>query len=491
MWALALQRDRDYLVSGDSVVLIDRKSGRSMSSRFADGLHEALEAKEGLSVRPTLQTTATVGCRDYLRQYQRLTGMTGTAVSEIPIYRDLYGLDVVAIPTNRPVIRIDHPDLFYWTRQAKLAAVAADAGRRAAAGQPVLIGAMSETDAEAVAALLADAGTDSELLAARNVEREANVLAEAGRPGVVTIVVKMAGRGVDIALGGSAAGHDAVADLGGLCVLGTERTGDRRTELHLRGRAGRQGDPGESLFYLSAEDEAVAGMVPWMPKGLRLEGVAFGPVSKTLDKAQFNVAATHAQWYLANVALDDVLAAQQRSFYADRRSILHERDLRTRISSLLEDVMAAEVKGALAAGSGPDALVRDLALLCPVAGARADIASAMQGGAGDRGRGVLAAALRAARQAYENREAQVGAERMREVERRSLLVASDRAWREHLAAMADLMSGLMIRAATGTQALAEYRRQATALYTAMPAQIRRETVRWVFNVKVDAQGNQG
>jgi preprotein translocase subunit SecA len=488
--ALAYERDRDYLVSGDTVLPIDQKSGRPLPSRYADGVHEALEAKEGLPVQPMQQTMATVFCREYLRQYQRLTGMTGTAVSDVPIYRDLYGLDVVAIPTNRPVIRIDHPDMLYWTRQAKLAALAADAGRRAAAGQPVLIGAMSVADAEAVAALLTEAGTDSELLAARNLEREAQVLAAAGQPGAVTIVVKMAGRGVDIALGGSAAGHDAVADQGGLCVLGTERTGDRRTELHLRGRAGRQGDPGESLFYLSAEDQSVAGLVRAVPKGLRLDGVPFGMISKALDKAQFNLVAAQAQWYLTNVALDDVLAAQQRSFYADRRSILYEPNLRARISSILEEVMTAEVEGALGAGSGPDAVVRELARLGSVASARADIASAMQGGNRDRGPDVVSAVLRAVKQAYEIREAQLGEGRMREVERRALLSASDRAWRRHLADMADLMSGLMIRAAKGTQALGEYQREAAALYTAMTGQIRRDAVRYLFSVDIEAQGKK-
>ena len=489
--ALAYERDRDYLVSGDSVLHIDQKSGRPSLSRYADGLHEALEAKEGLPVQPMRQTIATIVCRDYLRQYQHLTGMTGTAVTEAPIYRDLYGRDVVAIPTNRPVIRIDHQDLLYRTREAKLAALAADAGRRAGAGQPVLIGAMSSADAEAVAALLADAGTGSELLAARNVEREAQALAQAGQPGAVTIVVKMAGRGVDIILGGSPADYDCVADRGGLCVLGTERTGDRRTELHLRGRAGRQGDPGESRFYVSAEDEWVTGMMRAVPKGLLHDGLPMGPLSKAIDKTQFNVVATNTESYLTHAALDDVLGAQQRSFYADRRSILLEPDMRTRFSSAIEDVMAAAVKDALAAGRGPGEFARDLARLCPLAGARGYMASAMHGAAGDRGPRLLAVVLWAVKEAYANREAQLGEVRMRKLERRSLLAASDRAWREHLAAMADLMSGLMIRAAGGTHALAEYQREATALYTAMPAQIRCAAVTYLFYAKGGALGNLG
>jgi preprotein translocase subunit SecA len=213
-------------------------------------------------------------------------------------------------------------------------------------------------------------------------------------------------------------------------------------------------------------------------------------ISKALDKAQFNLAAAQAQWYLTNVALDDVLAAQQRSFYADRRSILREPNLRARISSILEDVMTAEVEGALGAGGGPDAVVRELARLGSVASARADIASAMQGGNGDRGPDVVSAVLRAAKQAYEIQEAQLGEGRMREVERRVLLSASDRAWRQHLADMADLVSGLMIRAAKGTQALGEYQREAAALYTAMTGQIRRDAVRYLFSIDIAAQGKK-
>ena len=451
-------------------------------------MHEALEAKEHLPVQPIRQTIATVMLRDYVRQYHHLTGMTGTAVTEAPIYRDLYGLDVVTIPTNRPVIRIDHPDKIYRTRQCKLAALAADAGRRAAAGQPVLIGAMSAADAEAVAALLTEAGTGCEVLAARNFEREAHVLAEAGRPGAVTIVVKMAGRGVDITLGGPGGDYDAVADRGGLCVLGTERNGDRRTELHLRGRAGRQGDPGESLFYLSAEDQSVASLIRAVPKSMMLpDGTAFGRLSQGLDKAQIKLAGVQAQWYQTNVALDDVLAAQQRSFYADRGSILREPDMRARITSMLDDVITAEVEGALRSGSGPDALFRKLAQLFPVASARADIVSAMQRGARDPGPMVLSAVRRDAKHAYENREAQVGERPMRDVERRVLLLVSDRAWREHLASMSDLLSGLMIRGAGGTQALAEYQRGAATLYTAMTALIKRNAVGYIFNLEIEVR----
>jgi preprotein translocase subunit SecA len=484
--ARAYQRDRDYLVSDGQVMLIDQRSGRPLQSRVGDGVHEALEAREGLPVQPREQTRAAIALREYVRQYRHLTGMTGTAASDAPVYRELYGLDVTVIPTNRPVIRTDLPDLLYRTRQAKLAALAGDASRRAAAGQPVLIGAMSDGDAEAVAALLAEAGTGCEVLAARNFEREARVLADAGRPGAVTIVVKMAGRGVDIVLGGSAAGHDAVAEMGGLCVLGTERTGDRRTELHLRGRAGRQGDPGESVFYLSSEDGCVASMVR-LPRSLQLpDGTPFRMLSQALDKAQFNQAAAHARWYQAEAEFDDVLGAQLQAFYAERRSILAEPDMRSRMTAIVEEVITAKVAGALQAGSGPDILVRELNELCRIGSARAAIVSAMQGRPRDREAATVAAALRAARQAYADREAQVG-ERMHDLERRLLLAVADRAWPAHLAAMADLRTELMIRDTQGPRALAEYQRRARAQYTEMTARIKLDAVGYLFNIEIEAQ----
>jgi preprotein translocase subunit SecA len=362
------QRDRDYLVSGDQIVIIDRVSGRPLTSRYADGMHEALEAKEGLAVRPATQVIGSVLCRDYLGQYDRLAGLTGTAASEAPVYRDLYGLEVITIPTSRPVIRVDHADKLYRKRQAKLAAIASDVAKRAASGQPVLVGAMSDADADAVARLLGDAGISCELLSARNFEREAAVLADAGRPGAVTIVVKMAGRGVDIVLGGSSgAGREAVADVGGLCVLGTERNGDRRTELHLRGRAGRQGDPGESLFYLSAEDEVVGQILKYTPKAAVRDGSTLGRLSRDLDKAQFRVTAAHAQWYKTNAAFDDVLAQQQRVIYTERNAVVHQQDLRAHVAAILDDVLAADVKTALQTGGDLKALAASLNRLYPVA----------------------------------------------------------------------------------------------------------------------------
>lgn len=475
------ERDRDYLVSGDQVVLIDPVFGRPLSSRYIGGIHEALEAKEGLPVRAAAQVLGSVPCRDYVRQYDRLAGMTGTAASEAPVYRELYGLEVITIPTNRPVIRVDHPDKLYRTRQAKLAAIAADTAKRAASGQPVLVGAMSGADAEAVERLLQDAGVSCELLSARNFEREASVLAEAGRPGAVTIVVKMAGRGVDIVLGRSGAEREAVADRGGLCVLGTERNGDRRTELHLRGRAGRQGDPGESLFYLSAEDEVVGHLTRRTPKSVLRDGESLEVLSRGLDKAQFRFAASLAQWYRDKAAFDEVLTGQQRVVYAERRSVLRQHDLRAHVTAIIDDVVTAEVNRALRAGSTPESLMAGLRPLYPVAGALSiQIHVAMQRGGRGREAGLLAAVRQDARQAYKKREAQVGEQMIRELERRALLSATDSAWREHLAAVSDLLSSLLIRAAGQTAPLPEYQREAAALYASMTDQIRRAAVSTIF-----------
>lgn len=478
------ERDRDYLVSGDQIVIIDRVSGRPQASRHSEGIHEALEAQEGLPVRPSRQAIGSVLCRDYLRQYDRLAGLTGTAASEAPTYRHLYGLEVITIPTSRPVIRVDHADKLYRKRQAKLAAIASDAAKRAASGQPVLVGAMSEADAEAVAGLLGDAGISCELLSARNFEREAAILADAGRPGAVTIVVKMAGRGVDIVLGGrSGAEREAVVDLGGLCVLGTERNGDRRTELHLRGRAGRQGDPGESLFYLSAEDEVVGQLMRHSPKSLLPDGTPFEFLSRHLDKAQFRTAAAQAQWYQRYAAFDDVLAQQQRVVYAERNSIVHQQDLRAHVAAVLDDVLAAEVRTAVRAGSDTRSLVAMLTRLYPVAGA-SYIDIAMRRGGRDPLPGVLGAVRRDAQQAYANREAQLGQDVMRKLERAALLSATDSAWREHLAAMSDLLSSAMIRAAGGAPSLPDYQREAAALYAGTTDQIRRTAVNQIFYAKI-------
>jgi preprotein translocase subunit SecA len=433
-------RDRDYTVSGTKVVALDELSGRPRPAvRFGDGLHEAIEAKEGLPARPAAQVLAAVSEHDYLSQYAAFAGMTGTALSDAQVYREIYDLEVVPIPTNRPMIRVDYPDVLFKTTKAKLAALAADAAARKSAGQPVLIGTLSADDAQVISTALSDSGASHELLTAANHEREAGILADAGLPGAVTVVVKMAGRGVDIVLGGAQGTHyEAVAEAGGLCVLGAERSGSRRLELHLRGRAGRQGDPGESKFYLSAEDEVMKGVPKAAFVGRFSDGTQIRALSTIIDRIQTRTAATQAAWLTGLIAYDDVLAKQQRLVYADRRAVL-EPDLRTRVVAML------------------DQMVRS---------------AAVPADAADR---------------YMLREAELGGPVMRELERRVLLSVTDRNWREHLAAMTDLMTGLTVRAAGRMVPLPEYQREAGQLFDAMMATLRQQAVDTMLTVKIEAQ----
>jgi preprotein translocase subunit SecA len=432
-------RDQEYTINDTDVVVVDSVSGRPQPGRrFADGLHEAIEAKEGLPVRPATQLLASISVRDYLSQYATLAGLTGTAVSDAQVYREIYHLDVVSIPTNRPMIRIDHPDVLYRTRQAKLAALAGDTSRRQAAGQPVLIGTLSTDDGQIISRLLDELGTRHELLSASNYEREAEILAEAGRPGAVTIVVKMAGRGVDIVLGGAQGTHyEAVATAGGLCVLGAERSASRRMELHLRGRAGRQGDPGASRFYVSADDAVLASTTK-LPFTMLPEGSEFRRMAMAIDNIQARTAESQATWLSQNAAFDDVLAQQRRLVYADRCTVLEEPDLRERITRMIHDVVRS---GAVSA----DAV-----------------------------------------SAYERREAELGRPAMREFERRALLAAIDWTWREHLAAMTDLLTALKVRAVGRSVSLPEYQREAARLFEEMTATLLQRAVNTLLTVKLEA-----
>jgi preprotein translocase subunit SecA len=431
-------RDRDYTIAGTEVVVLDALSGRPRPRvRYGDGVHEAIEAKEEVPLHPAGQILASVSECDYLSQYAAIAGMTGTAVSDAKVYRDIYELDVVPIPTNKPMIRVDHPDVLYKTRQAKLTALASDAARRQAAGQPVLIGTMSADDAQVISGLLSEAGATHEMLSARNHEREAEILVEAGRPGAITVVVKMAGRGVDIELGGAqGTRYETVADAGGLCVLGAERPVSRRMELHLRGRAGRQGDPGESRFYLSAEDEVVKAIVKAALVGWLADGTQLRALTTAVDKVQARTAESQAAWLSQTVAYDDVLAQQQRLVYADRRAVLELPDLRPRVVRMIDDLVQS---GALAADAASE---------------------------------------------YARREAELGAPVMRTFERKVLLSVTDRAWRDHLAAMTDLLTGLAARSAGRTPPLPDYQREGGRIFDAMTARLRQQSISMLLTAEI-------
>jgi preprotein translocase subunit SecA len=432
------RKDRDYVVTGGLAVIIDQTSGRlHHGRRYADDLHEAIEAKEGLDIGAQTQQLATVPMWDYLGEYGRLAAMTGTAAADAEAYRQLYQLDVVTIPTNRPMIRVDHGDAMYRTVQAKLAALTDETATRHAAGQPVLIGTMSIEQATDVSGLLTERGVGHEVLTSLNQGQEAQILAAAGRPGAVTVVAKMAGRGVDIVLGGAdGTDRERVADLGGLCVLGAERPGKRRLEMHLRGRAGRQSDPGEAKFFVSFDDYTVklvfgTKQASFWSRHSR-EGQTIDAMSNGLTKAQAKVAAHETASLTQLREFDQVVTQQRRLIYAERVPAVSGKDIRAQIRTMIEEV------------SGADAV--------------------------------------RVRRRYTSREAEIGPDVVRELERRVVISVLDRAWREHVQAMPELLNAISMRTA-GDAALAEYRREATLAFNQMRRAASKEIVRTLLTLK--------
>jgi preprotein translocase subunit SecA len=502
-------RDRDYVVRDGEVLLVDELTGRSLQGRrYGEGLHQAIEAKEGVPIRAETQPYATITLQSYFRLYDRLSGMAGMAKTEQAEFGDVYQLGMVEVPTNRPMIRVDHPEVVYRTEQAKLAAVVDEAARRHATGQPVLVGTVSIEKSERVSRLLDERGLEHSVLNAKNHEREAHVIAQAGRLGAVTVATNMAGRGVDIKLGGNpeyplaeqgteevAIEHDEVVQLGGLCVLGTERHESRRADNQLRGRAGRQGDPGESRFYLSLEDDlvgklsarAVASLAGLFDDGTVADGApaTHRLVAQAADGAQQYLESRNARRRRTLLALDEVLNEQRQVLYETRRAILDGDDPRERVRGFL----AASIKGLVAEHcqrpAGPtgwdlDGLLTALAALYPVGVRRQELDPERVDGST-----LEALLLQDGEHALERREAELGVELLAELERAVLLEALDRNWREHLYEIDCLQEAIGVLTAGQRDPLAEYRRRTLELFRAMEASVRRETVRHVFYASVE------
>src|SRR5258707_15056486 len=349
--AVLFQRDRDYIVSGNAVLFVDPVSGRAERRSFAGGWQQASGAKEGDEVGRPSHTLAGIAVNEYLKEYQRLGAMTGTAASDAASYTAIYGLSVVVIPTNRPMIRVDHAGPFYARSADKLDALVQQALRRQESGQPVLIGSGSIEQSEIISGMLTQHRISHEVLTAKNNEREAEIIAGSARLGAVTVIARMAGRGVDIVLGGpnaTEAEREQVADVGGLCVLGAERFANRRLELHLRGRAGRQGDPGESELFASFEDDATLTVLGaasaarsrrlLMHKGAMKSQIA----SRAFYSAQTTWAAAAAEQVRQQLGFDAVLAGQQRGVYAERQLVLMADDLSGRMKTLMAE-LASEI----------------------------------------------------------------------------------------------------------------------------------------------------
>ncbi|MCC3280984.1 preprotein translocase subunit SecA [Arthrobacter caoxuetaonis] len=528
------KRDKDYVILNGEILIVDEHTGRILAGRrYNEGMHQAIEAKEGVQIKAENQTLATVTLQNYFRLYEKLSGMTGTAETEAAEFMSTYKLGVVPIPTNKPMARLDQPDLIYKNEVAKFDAVVKDIAERHASGQPVLVGTTSVEKSEYLSKQLAKAGIRHEVLNAKNHAREAAIVAQAGRKGAVTVATNMAGRGTDIMLGGNAefnavaelnsrgldpaenpeayeaawpaalekaqsavaAEHDEVRALGGLYVLGTERHESRRIDNQLRGRSGRQGDPGESRFYLSLTDDLMrlfnSGAAERimnsssMPDDVALESKL---VSKAIQNAQGQVEGRNAEQRKNVLKYDDVLNRQREAIYGDRRRILEGDDLHEKVGFFLEDVIGAIVNDATAEGHGDDwdleTLWKNLKIVYPV-GLTVDEVVDEAGGRAQLTRDfLLNEILSDARLAYQAREDAIGSAAMRELERRVVLSVIGRKWQEHLYEMDYLKEGIGLRAMAQRDPLVEYQREGFVMFQTMMEAIREESIRYLFNVEV-------
>jgi len=532
------KKDKDYVVMNGEVLIVDEFTGRMLHGRrYSEGMHQAIEAKEGVQIKDENQTLATITLQNYFRLYDKLAGMTGTAMTEANEFHQTYKLGVVQIPTNMPMIRVDQPDVVYQTVQAKFEALVADIAGRHEAGQPVLVGTTSVEKSELVSTMLKRKGIAHEVLNAKYHEREAAIVAQAGRKGGVTVATNMAGRGTDIMLGGNpefiadlelhqrglspvdtpedfeaawpeavekakravAEEHEEVVAAGGLYVLGTERHESRRIDNQLRGRSGRQGDPGESRFYLSLEDDLmrmfnadkVAHIMEWLktPPDVPIESKT---VSRSIRSAQTQVEQQNFEIRKDLLKYDDVMNRQRQVIYGERRQVLEGADLQDQIRGMLEEVIAGYVAGATTEGFPEewdlDQLWRAFRQLYP-GGISEDGVIEEAGGqrAGLSAELITEVVKQDALEAYERREQELTAEVMRELERRVVLSVLDRKWREHLYEMDYLREGITLRGYGQRDPLVEYQREGYDMFSAMMEGIKEESVGSLFNLQVQTQ----
>ncbi|WP_300403695.1 preprotein translocase subunit SecA [uncultured Nocardioides sp.] len=532
------RRDKEYVVMNGEVLIVDEHTGRILSGRrYNDGLHQAIEAKENVTVREEYQTLATVTLQNFFRLYDKLSGMTGTAMTEASEFDKIYQLGVVPIPTNRPMVRVDQPDLVYRTEEAKYEAVAEDIAEKHRTGQPILVGTVSVEKSDYLSALLKKKGVAHSVLNAKMHADEAKIVAMAGHKGAVTVATNMAGRGTDIMLGGNVefladaelrkqgleptgetaeaydeawpatlekvkaqvkAEHDEVKELGGLYVLGTERHESRRIDNQLRGRSGRQGDPGESRFYLSLQDELMRLFKSdWVDRVLQVLRIPDDVpienkrVTNAIANAQGQVEAQNFESRKNVLKYDDVMDRQRKVIYAERRQILEGADLEAQIRTFIDDVVTGYVTGATQEEDWEmEQLATALRQIFPVSLDLEAMAAAVDG-AVNLDRDELIEALKAdAHKAYDAREAELGEEVMRELERRVILSVLDRKWREHLYEMDYLREGIYLRAYSQRDPLVEYQREGFDMFAAVMDGIKEETVGYLFNVQVTVEEDE-
>jgi preprotein translocase subunit SecA len=483
----SFEKNTDYVVREGEVVIVDEFTGRLMfGRRFSDGLHQAIEAKEAVSIKEESQTLATVTFQNYFRMYKKLAGMTGTAKTEEAEFWKIYGLDVTVIPTNKPLERTNHPDVIYKTEKIKFLKTADEVQELNRRGRPVLVGTRSIEKSEFLSGILKRRGISHSVLNAKNHEREAEIISKAGQRGAVTISTNMAGRGTDIVLG------DGVSGMGGLHVIGTERHESRRIDNQLRGRSGRQGDPGSSRFYVSLNDDLMRlfgsdriasimdrlGIEEDMPIEHRL-------ISRAIENAQKKVEQYHFNIRKQVLEFDNVMNKQREAIYTLRRRILDGKDLKEKISEMLERVIGELVDSFVSEKLHPDewdfdGLIKAIGEIVPIAGIesiknikkRAEIKESLIG--------VL-------KGAYEAKEREVGPENMREIERLVMLRVIDSSWIDQLHNMDALREGIGLRAYGHRDPLIEYKREGFFMFNEMMRGVREEVVSMILRVRLSAE----
>ncbi|UQA39473.1 preprotein translocase subunit SecA [Xanthomonas oryzae] len=515
------QRDVDYIVRDGEVVIVDEFTGRTLSGRrWSDGLHQAVEAKEGVPVQRENQTLASITFQNLFRMYKKLSGMTGTADTEAYEFQSIYGLEVVVIPTNRPTVRKDHPDQVFLNRKGKFNAVLADIEDCAKRGQPVLVGTTSIETSEMLSEHLRKAGVKHEVLNAKQHEREATIVANAGQPGAVTIATNMAGRGTDIVLGGSleseyhALGedatedarfkiktdwqrrHDAVKAAGGLHIIGTERHESRRIDNQLRGRAGRQGDPGSSRFYLSLEDNLMRIFASdWVQKAMRMMGMKEDDViedrlvSRQIEKAQRKVEAHNFDIRKNLLDFDDVNNDQRKVIYAQRDELLDAESVKDNVDGIRGDVIYDLVARFVPPNSVDEqwdvkGLEATLESELGVTLSLTDMVRTQEEIDAEQ----IAAKVQAAVDAhFAEKEAAVGNDTMRALEKHVMLTVLDQGWKEHLAKMDYLRQGIYLRGYAQKQPKQEYKKEAFELFSEMLENVKREVIHLLARVRIRSE----
>ncbi|AYE34761.1 preprotein translocase subunit SecA [Clostridium septicum] len=483
----SMKRDKDYMVKDDQVIIVDEFTGRLMEGRrYSDGLHQAIEAKEGVKIERESKTLATITFQNYFRMYDKLSGMTGTALTEENEFREIYALDVIVVPTHRPIARIDNTDLIYKNTKGKYNAIVEEIIKAYEKGQPVLVGTVSIEKSEIISDLLKKRGVKHQVLNAKYHEQEAEIISHAGELGMVTIATNMAGRGTDIKLG------EGVLEAGGLKIIGTERHESRRIDNQLRGRAGRQGDPGESTFFISLEDDLMrifgSEKIQGLMEKLGLEddeAIDHKMVTRALENAQKKVEGNNFDIRKNLIGYDDVMNMQREVIYKQRAEVLEGKNLKEQIEGMISEIVKSAVNSHLTGDeedyeSEINKLLTYLEDICLPHGviSSSDIINLSNEEVIEKITNILM-------EIYNGKELEFGEERLREIERVVLLRVVDQKWMAHIDNMDHLKQGIGLRAYKQVDPIQAYQMEGSAMFEEMIEGIKLDTVKFLFHIQME------